>query len=417
LGPILEIINSGMKVKISSKSLAEAMNRVCKVVKAKARDDILSGILLRLKDGKLKFVASDDVNTIEVVVPTLDYDGAKDGDTLANAAILRDVSRSFKAAGEIYISGESAGAVVEASASVYVEAAGRSSEFPALAAVEGPKSFAMEWDEFVRVVATIGYSAKKDRHPKYAFNSAEVSINDGAISVTCTDSNRLANATGKAVIDTHADFPLVPVKALKASVHFCKPDNPPKTRKVKKPLKKDPGIEHLAYHLRDYFMERMLKRVTDVSIRTDGEKITIDCPQGKITCNKAGGLFPSWRSVLPDESSMVRFMFDRDKMLVALKQVTATQGRRNSALIFEVGDGMVTLSRQVGVDTASIPVIGSVEGRAKTTLNRHFLTDMLDVVTSTTVSMCVADTGPCTFRGAGGDYHLIVPMTVGGSQD
>lgn len=381
--------------------LYERMSKICKIVRKKGRDDLDGNVVLVMEGDNLLILGHDKFSHIKSSTPIVE--GLEDGRAMANAALLRDVSKSFKHDESIEIESRDSGIMINASASVYVESAGDIKDFPILEPLRDKPNIEMTSDMFRFAIKSTSYAAKKTEHPKFAFHAAELSIDNGLV-MTCTDSNRLSQVKfGDLVIHAKDQFPiLIPVSLLLSALNFTNP----RANKSKK-AKTSPGGA-TSENLQD-------EEVIEVCFNR--EKVTLRAPLGLLTCAIPKSLFPDWKKALPKEDESTKFIVNKDELLIALKQATATQDKHDGAVLFEVSSNGIKLHRQVGQDYATASIMDLKGPQIKQIFNRFYLEALLKVISSKSVSASISPDGPSIFRGSQDDYHLLVPMTVGGAQE
>jgi DNA polymerase-3 subunit beta len=370
-------------VTLERSALLKSLGHVHRVVERRTTIPILSNLLLRAADGKLRLQATDlDLEVVESTAANVAAPGA----TTVPAHTLYDIVRKLPDGGEVMLeeAADRSTLVIRSGRSRFTLQTLPESDFPDLAAGELPTRFTLPAAELKRLIdkAQFAISTEETRYYLNGIYLHAIEV-DGAMMLraVATDGHRLARIELPAP-DGAATMPGVIV--------------PRKTVAEVQRLIEDPE--------------------GSVAIELSPAKIRFTIGEVTLTSKLIDGTFPDYARVIPVGNDK-RLTLDKSEFLNAVDRVSTISSERGRAVKLSLQQGRLVLSvtnpdagsatEEMEVDYAADPIdIG---------FNSRYLLDIAAQIDSESAVLKLADPGsPTVIQDHDGSsaLYVLMPMRV-----
>ncbi len=353
-----------MKVKISKSEFKDALRKVVSAADKKGSIPILANVLLVAQDGYVTATATDLEIGISVRIRA---DVERPGKTTVNAFKLAKISSSAL----------SDSIELELKENTLHVSAGRAhfslltiepDEFPNINAVSSENEFELSSSDLDNAIRKVAYATGKDEYRYYLMGVLIRSIDsENKVHFVATDAHRLALYEADA--EAFGISAIVPRRTM---------------AELKKFLKGSDRVK------------------VSVSSEKSGSQIFFSTDDSVLFSSLIEGDFPDYMSVIP-EASPVKATFDRQELLLALKEVSVVYDKLDtSPVIFEFGGSVAKIFASkkaeggVSAEEAQVEVPLEFDGQElKVAFNLKHLLEGLSSFDSSSVTLNMAtDTSP-----------------------
>jgi DNA polymerase-3 subunit beta len=270
-----------MKLKIAKKALLEGLQNVQNVVGLRSTIPILSNVMFTAQKGKLLLCTTDlEVSVRCGVEATIVKPGATTLPARRLASIVRELPES-----SIDIEVDDKNVALFTCESSYFKIVGMDEEeFPPMSKPEGQFTYRLETKALKEMLSLTGYAASADE-TRHVLNGALLCFKGNTLSVVATDGRRLAMASREIDVPKGAEAEVIlPTKAIAELMHT-------------------------------------LPEEGEVSMQTDGGKITFEFGDIFIATKVIEGTFPNFKQVIP-ASCEESIAIERETLLTSLRRVS-----------------------------------------------------------------------------------------------
>jgi DNA polymerase-3 subunit beta len=309
-----------MKLTVSRETFLSRLGIAVRGVSTRSAIQTLSGVLLKVEDGRLELQATDMEMGVRVSV---DADSAEDGSAVLPGRLLLDVVRSLPQ-DELsleYRSSQQDVEVVAGSASFHLRTL-PSEDFPKLPEAQEEGALSVPADAFVDTIGRVARSASRDETRPH-LTGVLVSASEQQLRMVATDSYRLS------VKETTLDQPLS--GSLEANV-------PART-------------------LQELARIAQASAADSIGVSALENQVVFTVDDVVLSSRLVEGRFPNYQQLLPD-SFEHELHVDRGELLDVVRRISLL-AQKNAPLRLRFSEGALDVSAQtpdVGEASESLPV-------------------------------------------------------------
>ncbi len=373
------VVATRMKVTCPREELAQKLGVVGRAVSSRTSVNILTGIMLRVEDGRLSLAATDMEISLRV---TLDAQVEEEGSVVIPGRLLVDIVRLLPA-GDVTLehrAEEGIAHLVCGSASYGLHTYSPD-DFPRLPEIAPDESFSIERAALLDTILKVSRSASRDES-RPVLTGVLVRFEAGKLIMAATDSYRLS-------------------------------------------VKETEITEGPAGEVEAIVPARALSELARIAQASDADSLTVGIQENQIvfgvddvwlTARRIDGQFPNYRQLLP-ESFEAEVELPREELLDVVRR-TGIMAQRKSPLRLRFEEGQLTISAQtqdVGEAHESLPAAYTADP-LEIGFNAEFLRDGLESLEDDTVRLrLISPLRPGLIQGAGDDFlYLIMPIRLAG---
>jgi DNA polymerase-3 subunit beta len=365
-----------LKTTCTRDDLLRGLGIVSRGVSTRTTVQILAGILLDAREGKLSLAATDMELSLRTAV---EANVESEGSVVVPGRLLLDIARLLPEA-EVSLEHRLEEAVVEVrcGSATYRLHTYNAEDFPRLPDTQGVELHEVDRETLLETVSRVSRSASRDES-RPVLTGVLVHFEPGKLVMAATDSYRLS----------------VKETALEGSV---------------------PELEAIV-------PARALGELARIA--AEGEKITLGVHENQVifatsdawlTTRRIDGQFPNYKQLVP-EAFEHEVSLPREELLDVVRRVSV-MAQRNSPLRLRFADGELAVSAQtqdVGEARESLPASFSAEP-LEIGFNAEFLRDGVESVTGDTVRLkLISPLRPAVLQGEGDEFlYLIMPIRLAG---
>jgi DNA polymerase III subunit beta len=365
-----------LKTTCARDELLRGLGIVSRGVSTRTTVQILAGILLEARDGKLSLAATDMELSLRT---TIESNVESEGSVVVPGRLLLDIARLLPEA-EVALEHRLEEAVVEVrcgSASYRLHTY-NAEDFPRLPGTQGIELHEVDRETLLETVSRVSRSASRDES-RPVLTGVLVHFEPGKLVMAATDSYRLS----------------VKETELEGSV---------------------PELEAIV-------PARALGELARIA--AEGEKLQLGVHENQVvfgtgdawlTTRRIDGQFPNYKQLVP-EAFEHEVALPREELLDVVRRVSV-MAQRNSPLRLRFADGELVVSAQtqdVGEARESLPASFTAEP-LEIGFNAEFLRDGIDSVSGETVRLkLISPLRPAVLQGEADDFlYLIMPIRLAG---
>jgi DNA polymerase-3 subunit beta len=365
-----------LKTTCARDELLRGLGIVSRGVSTRTTVQILAGILLEARDGKLSLAATDMELSLRT---TIESNVESEGSVVVPGRLLLDIARLLPEA-EVALEHRLEEAVVDVrcgSASYRLHTY-NAEDFPRLPGTQGVELHEVDRETLLETVSRVSRSASRDES-RPVLTGVLVHFEPGKLVMAATDSYRLS----------------VKETELEGSV---------------------PELEAIV-------PARALGELARVA--AEGEKLQLGVHENQVvfgtgdawlTTRRIDGQFPNYKQLVP-EAFEHEVALPREELLDVVRRVSV-MAQRNSPLRLRFADGELVVSAQtqdVGEARESLPASFTAEP-LEIGFNAEFLRDGIDSVSGETVRLkLISPLRPAVLQGEADDFlYLIMPIRLAG---
>jgi DNA polymerase-3 subunit beta len=307
-----------MKFSVSKEKLLESLQTVQNVVSTRTTLPILSNVLLRAEDGRLRLTTTDlDVG----VAANMEVEVERAGGTTLPAKRLVTIVRELPSS-EVHLEVDSKNvASIRCGQSFFKIMGLPEEEFPALPKFENAKEFKISQRELRDALKKTAYATSTDE-TRYVLNGILFSLKENKLTMVATDGRRLA------LVDIELEFPR------SEEVEMIVPSK---------------CVNELQRLLGDEGDLRMTVGENQVAFEIDGTLLVSKLIEGN---------YPNYRQVIPGEAKE-RVVLERELFLSAVHRVSLLASEKSNSVKLVFGRNNIEIAANtpdVGEAKESIPV-------------------------------------------------------------
>ncbi len=370
-------VGTGMKITCTRDELLRHLGVVSRAVSTRMTVQILSGILLTAKDGRLELAATDMELSLRTSFET---EVADDGAVVVPGRLLVEIARLLPDADVTLDHRPEEGAVVVTCASAtYKLHTYNPDDFPTLPDVDKVQLVPVDREAVLETAARVGRAASRDES-RPVLTGILVRFEPGKLVMAATDSYRLSVKETVVEGETPDLEAIVPAKALAELGRIAQ------------------AGEELVLGVHEN---------NQVVFGTDGVWLTT---------RRIDGQFPNYKQLLPDTFEH-ELSLPREELLEVVRR-TAVMAQRNSPLRLRFADGELTISartQDIGEAIESLPVSFSGEP-LEIGFNPEFLREGIESVDEDELQLkLISPLRPGLIQSSEGDFsYLIMPIRLAG---
>jgi DNA polymerase-3 subunit beta len=373
------VAGTKMRITCEKEELADKLQLVGRAVSPRTSVQILAGIMLEARDGRLALSATDMEISLRV---SLDAQTDEEGAVVVPGRLLVDIVRLLPG-DDVTLEHRAEDGVlsVESASASYRLHTYDPGDFPRLPAVDGDATFAVERRALLDTIAKVSRSASRDES-RPVLTGILVRFEGDKVVMAATDSYRLS------VKETVLDEP--------------------------------PGRE-----LEAIVPARALAELARIGQATEAASLELGVQENQVvfgvdgvwlTARRIDGQFPNYKQLLPDAFE-AEVELTRQDLLDVVRRVSLMAARRTPLRVrFEPGELTVsTQTPDVGEARESMPIDYAGEAM-EIGFNADFLRDGLESVTDERVRLkLISPLRPGLIVGEGEEFlYLIMPIRLAG---
>src|SRR5919199_2510392 len=365
-----------LRTTCSRDDLLRGLGVVARGLSTRTTVQILAGILLDARDGKLSLAATDMELSLRTAV---EANVESEGQVVVPGRLLLDIARLLPEA-EVSLEHKLEEAVVEVrcGAASYRLHTYNAEDFPRLPETQGIELHEVDRETLLETVARVSRSASRDES-RPVLTGVLVHFEPGKLVMAATDSYRLSvkeTSLEGSIPDLEA---IVPARALGE-------------------------------------LTRVAQAADRVELGVHENQVVFGVDGTWLTTRRIDGQFPNYRQLVP-ETFEHEVRTEARELLDVVRRV-AVMAQRNSPLRLRFGEGELTVSartQDVGEARESLPVQFGGEP-LEIGFNAEFLRDGIESVTGDEVRMkLISPLRPAVIQGEGDDFfYLIMPIRLAG---
>jgi DNA polymerase-3 subunit beta len=369
-------VGAGLRITCTKEELVRGLSLVGRAVSSRTAIQILSGILLEVRDGELRLAATDmELSLRAAVSAQVEGDGAVvlPGRTLVDVARLLpgdEVTIEHRAT-------ESVVHVVSGSAS-YTLHTYNAEDFPRLPELTEAETFSVDREALLETITRVARAASRDE-ARPVLTGVLVQFAGAKLVMAATDSYRLA------VKETSLESPAPDLEAIVPSR----------------------ALQELS---------RIAGDADEIAVGVQENQVLFSAGDVWLTTRRIDGQFPNYRQLLP-ETFEHELTVPRAELLDVVRRA-AVMIQRATPLQLRFTDGEVTVvarTHEVGESKESMPVAYSGEP-LDIGFNADFLQQGLESVEGDDVKMkLISSLRPAILTDEGDDFtYLVMPIRLPG---
>jgi DNA polymerase-3 subunit beta len=365
-----------LKTTCSRDDLLRGLGIVSRGVSTRMTVQILAGILLDARDGKLSLAATDMELSLRTAV---EASVESEGQVVVPGRLLLDIARLLPEA-EVSLEHKLEEAVVEVrcgSASYRLHTY-NAEDFPRLPETQGIELHEVDRETLLETVSRVSRSASRDES-RPVLTGVLVHFEPGKLVMAATDSYRLS----------------VKETSLEGSV---------------------PELEAIVPARALGELARIAAEGDSLSLGVHENQVLFGTNDAWLTTRRIDGQFPNYKQLIP-EAFEHEVSLPRDELLDVVRRVSV-MAQRNSPLRLRFADGELVVSAQtqdVGEARESLPVSFGAEP-LEIGFNAEFLRDGVDSISGESLRLkLISPLRPAVLQGENEDFlYLIMPIRLAG---
>jgi DNA polymerase III subunit beta len=367
---------TGMKIVCSRDELAQKLGVVARAVSTRVSVQILSGVLLRVENGRLHLAATDMELSLR---SSLEAQVEGEGAVVVPGRLLVDLVRLLPA-DEVTIEHRAEEGVVHltcgaSSSTLHTYSA---EDFPRLPDLDAVGTFTVDRETLLDTISRVARSASRDES-RPVLTGILVRFEAGRLVMVATDSYRMSVKETALEGDSPELEAIMPARALSE-------------------------------------LGRIAQSGETLELGVHENQVVFAADDVWLTTRRIDGQFPNYKQLLP-ESFEHEVTLPRSELLDAVRRV-AVMAQRNSPLRLRFAEGELTLLAQtqdVGEARESLPVGFSGEA-LEIGFNADFLREGIESVTADEIHLrLISPLRPGLIRADGDDFwYLIMPIRIAG---
>jgi DNA polymerase-3 subunit beta len=373
------VVGTKMRITCEKEELAEKLQLVGRAVSPRTSVQILAGIMLEARGGRLALAATDMEISLRV---SLDAQADEEGAVVVPGRLLVDIVRLLPG-DEVTLEhrGEDGVLAIQAGSGSYRLHTYDAGDFPRLPVVESDATFAVERRAFLDTIAKVSRAASRDES-RPVLTGILVRFEGERLVMAATDSYRLS--VKETVLEE------APARELEAIVPA-----------------------------------RALGELARIGQATDAATLELGVQENQVafgvdgvwlTARRIDGQFPNYKQLLP-EAFEAEVELPRQDLLDVVRRVSLMAARRTPLrLRFEPGElGVSTQTPDVGEARESMPIDYAGDAM-EIGFNGEFLRDGLESVADERVRLkLISPLRPGLIVGEGEEFlYLIMPIRLAG---
>lgn len=365
-----------MKFTCSQSSLSKAINTVNKAVSVRTTIPILKGILLNIKDNRLKLSASDLDISIET---TIDVQNSENGSCVVSAKLFSEIIRKLPNSlltAELKDNKLNINCLGSNFSIISLEA----DEFPIIKGIESKEFLDINKNNFVDLIKKVSFAASVDEK-KGILTGTLLNFENNELEMVALDGFRMA--VSKNILDSNLNKKIViPARIL---------------NEIQKILIEDEGSE-------------------TISLLVDEKKIEVRTEETMIVSRLLEGEFIKYKDIIP-ASYKTKMVVNRIDMLSSIERASllAKEGKNNLIKI-TIENGDVNVSSRSDEGNVNEKVGAEVEGADLTIgFNSKYLIDVLKAVNDEEITFEMGTSvSACVLKPVDGDNYsyLVLPVRI-----
>ncbi|MDI3280005.1 MAG: DNA polymerase III subunit beta [Bacillota bacterium] len=336
-------MSRSMRFSCPREVLYQGLQTVQRAVPSRSTMPILSGILLEVRQGFLRLVATDLELGIEVLLPV---EVEAEGRTVLEARYLSEIVRRLPEGAPVAVEVEEGGgsAQLKAARVKYALRVMSAEDYPELPQLEGERLWKAKESDLRRMIRETSFAVAVEETRPF-LTGVLLEMRGGEVAMAATDTSRLAVSKRGTLPGELEERLIVPVRSL---------------NEVSRNLDEEGERE--------------------VLVSWTSSQIQFKLPSLRLVSRLIDGQFPNYQQVIPSNYA-VRLEVSRGELLSAIERVSVLAQGGTSVVQVDVKDGGIVLSAESEVGRAEEEVAAAVEGEAmEISFNSRFLTDVLRVL-------------------------------------
>ena len=366
-----------MKVTCAKDELTRALAVVGRAVSARATVQVLGGVLLRGREGRVELAATDMELSLRL---SAEAEVEGEGAIVAPGRLLVDLARLLPD-NEVVLEHRPEQSVLEITCgpASYKLNTYSAEDFPKLPDVEGAQTFSVDSGAFLDTVAKVARSASRDES-RPVLTGVLVRFEGANLVMAATDSYRMSVKETELKEAAGAELEaIVPARALTE-------------------------------------LSRIAQDAAELRIGVQENHVVFGAGEVWLTTRRIDGQFPNYKQLLP-ETFEHEVALPREEFLEVVRRASV-MAQRNSPLRLRFAEGEVTVSAQtqdVGEARESLPVSFSGES-LEIGFNPEFLRDGLESVETDEIGLrLISPLRPGLLRSDDENFsYLIMPIRLAG---
>jgi DNA polymerase III subunit beta len=368
-------VGSGLRISCSSAELAQKVALVARAVSTRTTVQILSGVLLHAREGRLELAATDMDMSLRT---SLEAEIESEGVVVVPGRLLVDVTRLLPESEVVLEHRLEEGVVLlTCGAAQYRLHTFSADDFPRLPETEG-ETFTVARDTFLDTVSRVSRASSRDES-RPVLTGILVRFEDGKLVMAATDSYRLAVKETPLEEAAPALEAIVPARALAE-------------------------------------LARIAQAGDEIQLGVHENQVLFGTDEAWLTTRRIDGQFPDYRQLIPDTFEH-ELALPREEFLEVVRRVSV-MAQRNSPIRLRFADGELTISAQtqdVGEARESLPVQFTGD-ELEMGFNAEFLREGIESVEGDELALrLISPLRPGLIRSDGDDFwYLIMPIRLAG---
>ena len=296
-----------MKIRIHKEKLLNLILHAQGLVEKRSVIPILSKILLKYEDQKLKIYATDQESSLQSYCETEGKEGAVCIDARSFFEIIKELPNEEL---ELEKKAKNHNLIIRTSSSHFNMVGIQVSDFPVFPYLENPVFFKIEKERFLSLIQQTSYCASLDE-TRYHLNGALCEKKSSGLRFVATDGHRLSYADQK--INSEVKIPqgvIIPRKGL-SEISRLLLDN-----------KGEDSFVEIAIH-----PPRLV-------VKYENFLLSIRLIEGK---------YPNYTQLIP-KSSKLQFSIESDKLIQGIKRVSIMSNQQSKSVLFSFSKKKLVLS-------------------------------------------------------------------------
>jgi DNA polymerase III subunit beta len=366
-----------MKISSSKSELVSALSIVSRAVSPRSAVQVLSGILVRVEDGRVELAATDMELSMRLGV---DAEAVGSGSVVVPGRLLVELARLLPD-GDVVLEHKPEESVLEVTGGASTSRLNTFSaeDFPKLPEAESAQTFIVERDVFLETVGKVNRAASRDES-RPVLTGILVRFEAGRLVMAATDSYRLSvketELEGAEAPELEA---IVPARALAE-------------------------------------LARIAADADELQLGVQENHVVFNAGGVWLTTRRIDGQFPNYKQLIP-ETFEHEVRLPREEFLEVVRRASV-MAQRNSPLRLRFAEGEVTVSAQtqdVGEARETLPVAFSGE-ELEIGFNPEFLRDGVESVEADEVQLrLISPLRPGLIRSDEESFsYLIMPIRLAG---
>lgn len=323
--------------------LYQGLQTVQRAVPSRSTMPILSGVLLEVRRGVLRLMATDLELWIEVLLPV---GVEEEGKTVLESRYFSEIVRRLPEGVPVSVEVEEGGssAQLKAARVKYALRVMSAEDYPELPQLDGEKVWKVKESDLRSMIRETSFAVAVEETRPF-LTGVLLEMRRGEVVMAATDTSRLAISKRGTFAEEVEERFIVPVRSL---------------NEVGRNLDEEGEREVLVSWTSSYVQFKL--------------------PSLRLVSRLIDGQFPNYQQVIPSNYA-VRLEVSRGELLSAIERVSVLSQGGTSVVRMDVRDGGMLLSAESEVGKAEEEVAASVEGGAmEISFNARFLTDVLRVL-------------------------------------